>query len=533
MNRIIYISLLLVASLIASCSKDFLEVEPQGNLTNETFLRNAEEMKLALNGVYDNLQITNGSGTWTSLYFMKNLLGDESNCGGFPETDQQEYQYLDDYVINSDNSKLEVMWNNLYKNINFCNVLTEFGTANEGSLSGEQLEIIAEAKALRAYSYFELVSLWGGVPLFTVNPKTSDEYHQPKATAEQVWAQIEKDLSDAIPVLPNKSDLPDGDKHRFVKGPATALLGKAYLFQKKYDDAYNTLSPLVATTNTEYKLAPTFADVWAIGQEFGDESLFEISYTSQENYNWGNIDWWPGTTQENNMEIVLQGARGENFWEASDPSGNPEPMGIQLSGWGFNKPTKKIGDIFYAQPASDDRIYLSVMSEADLATNGILRRTDAAGNPVHIHDYEGYLRIKYQTRAVEAPNLEEGAVPQMNMGTNWRIIRLADVILMAAEAANRGSQGDVVARDLVNRIRARANAPLLTNESGDQLFEAIKLERILELAFEGHRFLDLVRWGDTDEFDSRWQSHMTVLPIPKNEIGANNSLTSADQNPNY
>jgi hypothetical protein len=516
MKRIIY-SLLLVLAF-AGCSKDFLEVAPVGQLTSDNFLKNDNDVKLATMGVYNKIQNNYSAGAWASVYFIKNLPADDTKCAGPNSGDTPEYQYLDDFNITSANSRFATIWTNFYSTINSCNTIINNVGANTAATEAMKT-MVGEAKALRAFTYLDLVIMFGGVPLMTVNPSSAAEFNQPRATPAAVYAQIELDLKDAIAVLPLKSAYSATDKFRFSKGTAQALLGKAYLYQKKYADAATVLGACISSN--VYGLESDYASIWSKSKEFGTESVFEVSYTSQENYGWGNFPWGGGN--ESNIEMQLEGPRTDN--ETFDFS-KLDPTKLDITGgWGFNLPSKKIGDLLYSNPA-DKRIKGSVVSEADyFAAGGAIKNTP--------YDYEGYLRLKYANKTSETT---PGSVaqPELNYGANYRIIRYADVLLMAAEAYNKSSN-DGAAKIELKKITDRAGIAQHT-ETGTALFDQIVIERAKELCFEGSRYWDLIRW---DMADAQMKSigfvkgKHELFPIPLNEILANTAMGEAAQNPGY
>ncbi|BAX81045.1 RagB/SusD family nutrient uptake outer membrane protein [Labilibaculum antarcticum] len=496
-----------VAFSSASCNEDsFLDVEPKGKLSSDTYLTTEAEVKTVVVGVYNNMQENYSSGKWASVYFIKNLPADDCLAGS-TEGDQADYQYIDDFEIQTTNAKLEGIWTNFYKAISSANTVINLV---EPSTDGYKA-LIAEAKALRAYNYLELVTLFGGVPLMTTNPADPSEYHLPRSEAAEVYAQIEKDFSEAIVDLPLKSEYSIADKYRFSKGTAQAYYGKALLYQKKYGEAAIQLAAVISSS--EYDLEPNFADVWTQGTEFGQESLFEMSYTSQELYDWGNFPWSGGN--ENNIEAQLQGPRSDIF----NVSGSSLNI---VNGWGFNAPSAKIGQAFI-DAGDTERGNATLMSAADfIATGGIINVEEA-------HDYEGFLRLKYATKAVETA----GSVPELNYTINWRLMRYADVLLMAAEAYHFSTQDGLALIEL-NKVRDRAN--LADIQASDDIFQAIVTERQLELAFEGSRYWDLVRWNlAVQELGSLGYSanKHELFPIPQNEIIANTTIEQTDQNPGY
>lgn len=505
--------LLLLAFTLGSCSEDFLKVDPIGNMSSENYLQTEDEVRTALVGVYDLIQFNYSHGGWASVYFMKNLPADDCNAAGGGAADQPEYQFLDDFVISSDNSKIQSIWTNFYKIINSCNTIVNYVGNNTEATAGMK-QMAAEAQALRAYTYFELVVMFGGVPLFTENPISQEDYHKPRAAVADVYATIEADLNAAIAVLPNKSELSAGDKFRFSKGAAQAILGKVFVYQQKYAQAATVLAQVISSG--EYDLEPNFADVWAATNEFGVESLFEVSYVSTEAYDWGNFPWGGGN--ESNIEAQLEGPRDAVFNLANCT------LDVR-NGWGFNLPTQKIGDLFVSE-GETVRYQGTLVSQADLeAAGGVI--VDPNG-----HDYEGYMRLKYVTKNSET-NL--GAVGELNYTINWRLIRYADVLLLAAEAYNK-SGNDAAAQAELQKVRNRAGFTTTVSATGDALFEMIVKERQLELAFEGSRYWDLIRWGKaTSELAGTGfvAGKHELFPIPLNEVIANNAIDETDQNPGY
>lgn len=515
MNKIIYISGLLLVLTLAGCGKDFLEVEPFGNLTSENYLKTNKEVYAAMVGIYDEIQYNFSNGSWCSVFFMKNLPADDVLCAGGSPTDQSEYQYIDDFSIGSDNSKIQFIWTHFYRTINACNTITKRVGENPDA-TAEMKQMVAEAKALRAFTYLDLVIMFGGVPLFTENPVDPADFNKPRASVTDVYTQIEEDLTDAIALLPLKSEYVAADKFRISKGAAQALLGKALLYQKKYSEAAAVFSNLIGSG--EYGLEPNFSDNWAYTHEFGIESVFEISYSSIKGYDWGTFGpFWGSNGAFNNIEYQLEGPRDAIF-DLSNCD-----LGV-VNGWGFNLPSAKIGDLMYSR-GETSRLTGTLISEADLIDHGaVITPSD--------HDYQGYMRLKYVTRASESGT---SGVMELNYGSNWRIIRYADVLLMAAEAYHFNGQDNLAQIELA-KVRNRAGFAGPVIETGNDLFNLIVLERQIELAFEGSRYWDLVRWGlantELSSIGFKTGKH-ELFPIPLNEVIGNTAIQESDQNPGY
>lgn len=494
-------------AIIASGCKKFLEQDVPGKVTEQSFYKTDQDATQATSAVYDLMQAHYNT-AWTSIYMVKTLLSDESNAGGSGPGDQEAYQALDNFNQDANNGAVLATWRLAYGTIFRANKVINNVTP-ENDL---RKRLIAEAKVMRAYSYLDLVSLWGDVPLVINDIPASQWTTTPKTPKAQVYAQIEKDLQEAIPALPVKSQYSGGDKFRASKGTAQALLGRALLYEGKWADAATQLEAVI--TSNEYALESSIGKVFSKAGEFGVESIFEVSYSNNRNYNWGNFPW--GWQPESNIHVQLMGPRSDFYVKA--------PADSLIGGWGFNNPTKKMYDAYVAA-GDDGRRKNNVMSVDELKAMGGNWTTATA------YDFEGYFQRKYGTFSTQTSS--SGAdVAELNYGTNWRLIRYADVLLMAAEAYNK-SGNDPKALGYLNQVRQRPGTGLpALSVGGSALFNAIVKERQLELAFEGFRFIDLVRWGLADQelksFGFQKGKH-ELLPIPSQDVRTGN-LT---QNPNY
>jgi tetratricopeptide (TPR) repeat protein len=502
------IPLLFSVLLISSCDEDeFLSISEAGVVTSSDYLTTEEGVETAVVGIYSNLQTLHCSG-FQSLFLLKNLPGDDCLAASSTSSNSSDYQNVDDFSVETDNSFIETAWSDLYTIINRSNTLIN---GADPSISDYVVQMIAEAKAMRAYSYLELVTMFGGVPLRVVNASDEADYSIARSTAEEIYAQIESDLLDAIEDLPLKSECGSGNKYRMSKGAAQAFLGKAYLYQNDYANAVEQFESVIASG--EYALVASYDSIWRAVEEFGDESLFEVPYTPDNSYTWSSYTWG---SSECNLSIGVQGIRSD------DVSFSSSTLAIS-DGWGYNRPSAEIGLAFENAGDTIVRGAASIISEEDLVATGAVIQQDVT------HDYEGYQRLKYQSWSSET---DLTATALLNFGTDWRLMRYADVLLMAAEANYfEGDEG--TALTYLNQVRTRAG---LVSAGGDDLFDAIVLERELELAFEASRFWDLVRWGLADEelSDIGFVSGRDELfPIPQDEIDSNTAIGEEDQNPGY
>jgi tetratricopeptide (TPR) repeat protein len=490
--------------MTVSCTEDFLETDPIGKAAVDNFYETDRDARMALMAAYDILQWKHASGSWNSTYLVKELPSDDVNAGGGGEGDQPRLQRIDNFEYGPDNDAISFVYQSDYYGIYRANKVIN----NTKPESEMRKQIIAEAKFLRAYYYFELVSMFGDVPL-NLEDLAPSEYSQPRTPAEEVYVQIEKDLGEAIANLPLKSEYSERDRFRATKGAARALLGKAHLYQEEWDKAAGYFDEVIQSG--EYSLVDDYSTLFTKAQEFGKESLFEVSYTTQEQYNWGNFPWG-ARSEEANIVIQLMGRR----WNQNFDPGN---TGL-TAGWGFLPATP---EIYAAYPDKDLRRSASVMTEDTLEAKG--------GSMGEGYEYEGYIKIKYHPRTNETTT-EGGAVGSLNFGTNLRLIRYADVLLMAAEAYYQSGNEDRALTEL-NKVRERAGLNDVS-ASGQDLFNAIVKERRIELAFEGHRFLDLVRWGRAEEelSDRGYvEGKHNLYPIPLNEVRNNKQIEN--NNPGY
>ena len=514
MKKLIY-STIVILFISVSCSKDFVEIPPVGVLDASTFFNNEENAEQALIGLYDLMQY-NYAKDWSSAYFVKMLPGDDVNCGGGSATDQVPLVEINDYSnVSVSNSAITSVWNLHYRTIALANTIIENVETSE--LSNKAF-VLAEAKFMRAWCYFELTTMWGDVPLRLVNPSelSSEAFAIPKSTRAEVHAQVEADLTEAIAGLPTRAGL--AQNFRVSKAAAQALMGKVLVFQKRYSEAIPYLNEVISNPN--YDLPPTMTDVWSVEGEFGLGSLLEIGYISTNGYDWGNVAW--GGRMESNLHVQLMGPRGE--FDIS-------PVGL-LNGWGFNYPSAKSIAKFEASGVNSRRT-ATIMTEQELIdAGGSVTSKDEDGNPIAIYGYDGAIRIKYATRASDT---SEGGVRELNYSSNWRLLRYAEVLLLQAEAYNMDGQDGKAIIEL-NKVRERAGLDdVSASLAGDDLLDAIAEEKFLEFAHEGQRFWDLVRWGKaaTELAGTGYTSKNDLFPIPVTEIDLNAALTSADQNPGY
>lgn len=474
--------------LLPSCSEDYLDVQPQFQVNSENFFNSEDDYQQALIGAYDMLQ-----STYINV-LMGEIASDNTLCGGENANDVPGYQEIDDMRHGVVNEQLRNLWNWMYAGINRCNYIFEF--EDKIDFSGKD-QILAQAAFLRAYYYFELVKWFGEVPMpvdVRVSFGTVQDYN--RTPVNEVYAQIESDLNYAASILP----LQQIEKGRITKGAAQALLGKVLVFQEKFGEAAPILQDVI--DSGVYALHDDFSTLFLQQEENNTESVFEIQYTNAQGAGFGCLQ-----CSEGNVAVGFSGIRGYN-----GPT--------YQSGFSFNVPVQELVDQY---SPGDFRLRPTIMDieayKSEQEAQG-LEVTYSEG-----YEHTGYYNHKYIPRTGES--FQD---PNLTNATNYRAIRYADVLLLAAEAYNEIGD-DEKALQFLNQVRTRAGL-FEVNENGETLGDLIFRERRLELAGEGHRFFDLVRKGLAQDFIPGFEAGKHELfPIPLIEIELAGNIW--EQNPGY
>ena len=484
----------------SSCKKDFVTIQPQGQFLTDSYYKTEDQAYAALIAVYDILR--KNAGGFENMITMLNAGSDDNYSGGGNSSDGAGIQSFNDFTITA-NTVPGSYWNDHYQGVFRANILLQKIDAIPMD-NAKKARMIAETKFLRGLYYFNLVRLFKNVPLLLVPVTTTEIYNVTQAAPAAVYAQIEKDLTEALPNLPNTAT--GGEAGRITKGAGQALLGKVLLYQGKGAAAAAQLALVNGGTPgqpNQYgnRLLSNFADLWKFTNKFNSEAILECLHTNQANSDWG---FWGSGADEGNSVNQMVGPRSY-----SRPAGSPAPD--IPSGWSFNTFTQD----FYDLIKTDPRFAATVFD---------MKAYKAAGQADYI---EGHLNTGYFINKfipTRADIRTGGGAQELNFQQNDYIIRLADCYLLEAEAL--GGTG-ARAQALLDAVRARVGLP-----SVPVSLSAIKTERRLELAGEGHRFFDLVRWGDAAaRLGSRGfrANKNEVFPIPARELTA----TKLVQNPGY
>lgn len=502
MKNIKIVSLLLLMVSLASCKK-WVAYDPHDEfkITDLDYLKSESDYRTMAVSVYTPMQWLN------QAVPVGDIASDNAVSGGENASDVLSLQQMDDYTLTPVNSTLTELWQAAYEGINRANYLHQYKNTNKAgetvNFTGKEA-LYGEVYFLRAYYYFHLVRFFGDVPLFVDKrlglTESKTLKRSPKA---DVYKQIEADLNTAIASLP----ITNSEKGRATKYAAQALLGKVLLYQNKFDAAAAMLENVV---NGPFSLVSDFGGMFLASGENGPESVFEIQYSNTSPYyNWGGYNRGQG-----NYAVQQCGVRGLNG-SAAMP---------YAAGWSTNLPTANLAN---AYSAGDIRKAVTILDiEAYKNANPSFNIT----YQVAPYKNTGLYNQKYLPRKGETSGQIE-----LNYLNNYRTIRYADVLLMAAEAFNRStSPNDTKAQQYLNRVRRRAfavnDASKDITATGTALRQAIWDERRLELAMEGDRFFDLVRTGQAaSKITGFVAGKHELFPIPQTEV----EISGLTQNPGY
>lgn len=476
MKKILYIIVVAVLGLFTSCS-DFLTAELKGDYTSANYYTTPASATMAVTGIYNSLY-------GNTLWIFGDVASDDAVKGG-NAGDQADINAINDFSATSDNGVLSTYWQATYETIARANNAIKY-IAPMSIDATLRDRLVGEAKYLRAYSYFNLVNIFGKVPLKLEPQLTSATINVPLSEVTAIYAQIEKDLTEAITVLP--VTYASTDAGRATQGAAYGLLAKADLYQQKYTDCLTNIQSL--ENLHQYKLLGNYASLFKPGAEDSTEVIFGIRYANTTASSIGN---------------------DLNVWFAPSTEG----------GYYFNAPTQNYVDAFTEKTITgtdDPRLDASIGRDGQPWFNNTTFSSSWS-------EATGYLVKKYDENTVVGASKSQSTVP-------YHAMRYADILLMKAEALNEigGATAVTNAAAELNKVRQRANlAPDNTTTTQSAMRTVIQNERRKELGFEFHRFFDLMRWGQTTAeaalgTDFKWTSPRFYFPIPQSELDTNKAL---------
>ncbi len=508
--------LTLFGSLTFTSCEDFLTEEVRGQQNLDTYFTTADECEAYITGCYQD--ITCG-GWWNinTVWLLSEMCSDDAWMGNTTQS-QSDYISLAHYQGNgASNGPISNFWQYRYKGILRCNVAIDRISNAELEDKELQARLVAEARFLRGYFYFELARNFGGVPLITEFKMPEEIQGITRASLENTYKFIEEDLIAAAEVLPKRSEYADADMGRATSGAALGLLGKVYLYQEKWTEARDVLQKLIPESGytgedaqtTEYDLLPNFGDVWDKDFDNSVESLFEVQYE------------YHATLAVGGSLSTVTGARScgaalGDGWAWCQPTANLEAAyseDDERREWTIIKTgcTEIKGETEenFTKILNDNKeisVYDDCVEKYNLPANSLV--IDPSGHK------SGRIIRKYYLPLNDRPEVYNTDKSPLN----HRILRYADVLLMYAEACNELSD-DTHAQAALNRVRNRAGLSPVSL-TGNELRHAIRNERRLELAFEQNRLYDIRRWKDDNG-----------KPVIANLMGENGSFVKWNTDP--
>ncbi|MEC5166359.1 hypothetical protein RCH18_002099 [Flavobacterium sp. PL11] len=481
--------LALMVSLFSACNDDdFLDKKPLGIATEGDLTAGGFEEKAF--GLYGKIRNTTGITDWTR-YWFQSIRSDDASKGS-TTTDaatmgnvMDRFQYSAAEGIPADN------WNGHFSLIYACNDLIAdvdaSGLKDQGSITNK-----AEARAIRGFAYFELRRDYGEVPIIDIKIVKPSDVIKSKSTIAAVDAFIVSDLMYAAENLPLSWPAYPG---RATKGFANSLLAKLYLYQGEWKKSLDKSEEVI--TSGQYNLVNSYVTLFSEAGDNSSEAVFEVQFLRTAGVNYSNNYW------------ESQGVRGTSSWDL---------------GWGFHVPTQNLVDAYEsADPRKDATILFSGQNDGFGLT--------VPASPPLAQPY-------WNKKAYTTPSIRLQYGENKNQWKNIKVLRYADVILMAAEAANENGAASA-AVNYLEMVRSRARGsntgilPKVTSLDKATLRTAIKQERRIEFALEGERFYDLVRWGDATSVlgGLGYQVKNQYYPIPQTAIDQSGGILK--QNPNY
>lgn len=528
-NIATYVIMGLVALTATSCN-DWLEEETPGVTQLSDYFTAGNETAAAnvVFAAYAPLQWDRGNVTYCPEWFIGDVASDDALKGGENIADGPEYYDIDNFKVQADNKLLLDYYRAQWTGVSRANLaINQLPVMSGDSIDADvRTQLIAEAHFLRAYYYFRLLRVFGGMPIIRDVIDSSNKWHQERASVDDNYAFILSDLLVAEASLPLRSQYAAADMGRATKGAAQAMLMKVCLYQHDYAAAKAWGQKVI--DSGEYALLTAADGGWfenfTLEGENGKESVFEIQYIDDAMSDYGGFGFTRGSFTQ-----MLTRSRSTKLG----------------GGWGFNHPTQNLYDEFETAPTIDPRRDATILTPTDAQ--------------IEVPDNEIYCGNRYLSNKL-AWRKANGTFPRISHHSrgplNNRQIRYADVLLMYAEACcEAGDQAN--AKAALNQVRTRvglAPFPYTATYSGaahsfadtqGDLRTAIRHERRVELAMEGHRWFDLVRWGiaretlnayiegETEQARQQWGYFQAgkneLFPIPTLE----QEISGIAQNPGY
>lgn len=471
--------------IMMGCSDDFIDLAPPSDINEKNFYQTANDMELAVNAAYANLRST---GMFNSgLYIVGEMRSDNTEATWLSGS-SFDTESIYTFATNSANTHLQNIWNDMYEGILRCNVVLDKIEGVDMDEAQKQ-QYIGEVSFLRGLTYFYLVQIFGGVPLVDKVITVPESYELGRASVDEIYALIISDLQKAENNLPASYSGPEIG--RATTGAAQGLLAKVYLTRKEYALAKTYLEKVISSGL--YDLLPDYAFLWDLQHENSEESLFEVQYKK-------------GGT-----------GTGSPFANSFAPRFS-ENLVVPVGGTGsLNAPTNDMAAAY---------------EPGDL-------RKDISMSWGYVNEEGDSIKWKYVEKYRDVPFADGDS------DNNWPVLRYADILLMYAEVLNElGFEANGKAFESLNKVRRRAGLPPLSADNSNPAYKvanqeefrlAVEHERRVELAFENHRWFDLLRTDRALEVMSSKGYNIgeedLLCPIPLQVIESNPDKIM--QNPGY
>lgn len=536
-------SALALATLSLSSCNDWLTEETPGTTKVSEFFTSLSTAEAVVNAAYVPMTWEFGTTYYPEWYFG-DIVSDDALKGGQDINDGADLRELENFKANSDNEILLGYYRAQWQGIQRANLAIDEIPTTRIETEGDEAEkqakyrdrYLGEAYFLRGYYYFRLARMFGGMPLIDYVIKSSNQWAQTRSTMDETLNFAIEDFKRAENLLWVKDKYSDEELGRATKGAAQAMLLKANLYRADYQrnagnetEAQKYFAEAAkwgkeVIKSRQYSLWPNYLDNFRLANENGRESVFEIQYTEEATSDYGGEGYTRGT-----MTTILQRSRSSAFGEA---------------GWGYDRPTQNLYNEYEAGDARrDETILVPTDEQIETPAQEIYCGDRMLNRKYAMYDdgtNGGIYKLAHATRS-----------PKNNIQ-----IRYADVLLMYAEACCE--TGDLPsAKTALKEVRDRAGLSqfpytaviqgqtVTYNDNQEDLRKAIRHERRVELAMEGHRWFDLTRWGIAKETMDTYMAGETkeakelygtfqkgkheLFPIPSKEI----DLSGIEQNPNW
>jgi len=517
--KVLVVLIITAGVIIISCTKKLDQSNPSF-ITLDSYFKNSSELLSGTNAIYS---VFHGGGLiGREWFFLHDLRSDDVTSGG-GQLEVPRAQILNGSMT-ADNSVMNSVWNGLYIVIHRANTVIA-NSANVTDNDELKNRCIAEAKFFRGWAYYELVSMWGPVPLYTEPVKTPDQY-QSRASEDVVYTQIIQDLTEAAAVLP--ASYTSGDLGRATSSAANAMLGRAYMQKGDYAGAKTALEKV--KNSGLYHLVDEYDDNFKEETEFNPESVFEAVFIDKGD---NSFDWGYTGDGANNAQASV---RNQEYcpvaWRNLIPS-NHFLAEFESTAKGAAKTDPRLGYTVYQTGDKFNNGNTTLTADMQNGNASTLN-----GQTVKI-SWRKFMLIYKQD--LSTASFHPG-------GNNQRIIRYAEILINLAECENELGNKDAAVAYL-NQVRDRPSVamphyPTAQYPTGtkEQVMKAIMHEKTAELGDEELRNVDIIRWRKMGYFTNGdplpyfKANRDELLPIPQSEISNNPKLGeggTATQNPGY